>query len=261
MKFKYLFNSKKYFMYKNQNVCSIIKENNYSIVYNNNLNPKYSLFFFAGFMDNGPEYIDIFINQFLSHPLLSNVRIIIPSVPKYHNNPESKHFLYKKNILDTTSWFNTKNNTPTHENLIFFKEKDEIIINLVKDEINLVGEKNIIFVGFSMGSRYYIHILEQMNIKIFHCFAFKSFLFYYEQNNEDYLKTTKGNNCSVFYSTNDKIVVYDAVVYQMELWKRYFGDVELKLNEGRKHLFQSDEMSYLVERLVTLMNCNNKSKF
>ena len=156
-----VYNTRNYSIIKNENYfCLQPIENKYD----------YSIFFFGGFTSYPQYYIKGLLEFIEKISDSSNIKfkVILPILDKYPKESIVYFRPFNKNLIFTNyiySWFNYE-----FENNICLKyktnkEKDDLIKKLIQDEINILGsEEKLIFVGHSMGGRYILHIIEEMQI-------------------------------------------------------------------------------------------------
>jgi hypothetical protein len=270
------------------------KDNKYEFVF----------FFFSGFNENAGKYINLLKPFFENFTKASKIKfkIILPMMKKVHRDiyPYSNFIKYKDDRYEfVQTWYKLKyeeNNINNNKDNIFplksgfetFEEIDDLVKNLIKKELNKLGNQDkLIFSGFSQGGRYLLYLLENLNIKPRFNITFKSPIFMYNIKNENnliknkisfsfHLKTwdykslnkdilNKGdflrNKFYLFYSLNDKLLPFNEGLFTYSLIKNEFDLVKIKVDNGAKHSLDYNSLEYLKEILIKEIVNKNFTKF
>lgn len=236
----------------------------YSVIEPNDGNYENCIFFFAGFNENASKYIYLFKLFFENFEPFLRIKIIIPMLNRYSKEDYKNAVIPrggKNDINNLYSWFIVLKD---EESKIGYKvksnpEKDNLVIKLVKEEIKKLGKtEKIIFVGFSMGGRYLLHILTQMKIKTLFNLIFKTVVFLYEnpylQLNNEEDKIFNQNNVHLYYSRFDKIVQFDNIGKSFQIVKKAFTNTTIKIDNNKKHIVDFNCLEYFKRLLMQYLS-------
>ncbi len=229
----------------------------YSLIEPNNGIYDHCIIFFAGFNENASKYIyllKLFLEKF--QPFLK-IKLIIPMLNRYHREEYKKAFIPRSGFDYIYSWFMVlkDESKPSGYSVKTNTEKDNLIMTLINDEINKLGNSNkIIFVGFSMGGRYLLHILTLMKIKTLFNLIFKTVVFLYENpyllNNSENDNNFSKNNFHLYYSRYDKIVQFQNIGNSFQIVKKAFENSTIRLDNNKKHIVDYNCLEYFKKLLM-----------
>lgn len=233
----------------------------------------FAIFFFAGFNENAGKYLLLF-KAFFEH--FSNIfkikfKVYFPmlDIVTRENYPKTtmidEHDERQKNIY---TWFNYHiDDSNKNHKFKTNQEKENLIKNFILTEAkNLGSEEQLIFIGFSMGGRYLVHILENLKIKTKFNMFFKSPIWYYDkkkglyQHNHEYKKYFE-NKMYLIYSKNDKFAILREGFMTYYLVKEEFSFAKIKVDNGYKHIVDYNCLEFLKETLIKEIIIPAISKF
>jgi len=178
-------------------------------------------------------------------------------------NDERKHKLY--------SWFNFTFFKGKSMNFVTQDYKDKLIKRIIDKEKAILGDtEKFIFVGFSMGGRYLIHVLEKYNIKTSFNVIFKSPIFMFKsKRSKDNLLGCESqelakyfqNKFFLIYSKYDKFCIIQDGLKTYYILKNEFNSTKLRIDYGSKHIVDNNCIEFLKETLVSELVLKPKSKF
>lgn len=202
------------------------------------------LIFFAGFNENAAKYIYLLKNYFEKSEIYFKIKIIIPMLNIYSTEDYAPNkYIKAEKIGKIYSWISYVEDENNKGEYVWKtdKKKDEMIINLINKEIKKLNgcTQNIIFVGFSMGGRYLLKILNEMKIKTLFNLLIKTMVL----DREEYFN--RNNQIFMFFSRFDKIVGWENIGTTFNNLKSCFDNVRLKLDNGKKHSVDYVCMDYL----------------
>jgi len=236
----------------------------------------YTIFFFSGFNENAGKYLYIFKFFFENFSKVYDIKfkIYLPmlNIYKREEYPNSLMISYEDDRHSKLySWFNYKLETNKRVDFIPNIKKDNLIKKLIEKEKQILKEsENIIFIGFSMGGRYLIHILESLNLKTKFNLFFKSRVFYYKSKKlrekimneqKDNIQDFYENKFFAIYSKNDKFCILKDAISTYFLLNEEFKSVEVKIDNGYKHIVDYNCIEYLKNILLKELKINKKACF
>lgn len=236
----------------------------------------YCVFFYSGFNENAGKYLYLFKYFFenFSKSFNLNFKIYLPMLDIYSRDDypnsyminyddERQHKLY--------SWFNYTFYKEKRINFVTKDYKDKLIKSLIDREIGILGDtEKLIFIGFSMGGRYLIYVLEKYNLKTKFNITFKSPIFMFESkrlkdnsNLGDLSELAKyfENKFFLIYSKNDKFCKIQDGFRTFYTLKAEFISTKLRVDNGYKHVVDFNCIELLRETLVSELGLKQKSKF
>ena len=149
--------------------------------------------------------------------------------------------------------------------------KDKLIKRLIDKEKAILGDtEKFIFIGFSMGGRYLIYVLEKYKIKTKFNIIFKSPMFMFKsKRSEDNLSQGDSlelakyfeNKFFLIYSKNDRFCVIQDGLGTYYTLKNEFNSIKLKIDNGYKHIVDYNCLELLRESLISELGFKPKTKF
>jgi len=236
----------------------------------------YCVIFFSGFNENSAKYLYLFKNFFEIFSKKYNIyfKIYLPMLDIYSRDdfPNSYMVNYDDDRQQKLySWFNYIVHENKRVDFVTKINKDEVIKDIIhKEKVIIGGTEKFIFMGFSMGGRYLIYVLEKYNLKTKFNIIFKSPIFMYKskksEQNTDQMNSTETdkyfeNSFFLIYSKNDKFCVLQDGLKSYFLLKNEFKSVKLKIDNGFKHIVDFNCLELLKETLVKELGLNQKNKF
>ena len=217
---------------------------NYSVIEPSDHFYKKCLVFFAGFNENAAKYIYLFKNYFEKSEINFKIKIIIPMLNSYlPGEYVPNQYINAEKVGKVYSWVSYKEDENNKGKFVWKTDtkKDEMIKNLINKEIKKLNDcsQNIIFVGFSMGGRYLLKILNEMKIKTLFNLLLKTMVL----DQDEYV--SKNNQIFTLFSRYDKIVGWENIGKTYNNLKLSFENVRLKLDNGKKHSVDYVCMDYL----------------
>lgn len=177
------------------------------------------LIFFCGYNQMAEKYKSKFIKILQNHIIINNknkIKVILLHMKKYLPSNQVQFFLdddsfsklsevysYFKAIMNKEKFFDVKK-------IIFDADYDIDVLNIILKEYYYLNKNwnNFIFSGFSMGSRYAIHIAELLNCDLFCLIILKTNMFDYDYGTSsflnEYFNSLKSNTSSANISLYDK---------------------------------------------------------
>jgi len=191
-----------------------------------------------------------------STPNLKKLKIIIPFLAKYSMDEYPSYWLsHPEKFTHLFAWYSIKvlenQKGVVRYQLIHNENKNKQVIDLINKEIIKLGSsEDIIFCGFSMGGRYLLEILKLMKIKTKFNICFKSVIMAFENPFSNFnsieAKKFQENNFYLYYSLNDKIVIFNRCAQSVEhLKENNFRNIKVKVDNRRKHVVDEKCLRYL----------------
>jgi len=236
-------------MNNEENFISIIYSN-YTIISHKDNKHDLTLFFFMGIEDKR-DYVTLFKNfvEILNITSKIKIKVIIPHLPEilFPNDEIMRAWYYYKD--------GEGNSIPIIPNLdqkvfrVLNKENDERILNLIKNEISLIGtSEKIIIVGFSMGGRYSQLLLNKLNAKIGFILLLKALPLEYSNGLAEYNMTQEEVKLNKYYlhvSREDFMVHIDKSLYFSEKTQQLGFDLTIDIDDENKHKVDANCLNYL----------------
>lgn len=260
---------------KNQFNYSTFKNKDYLCIKPNEDKYDYSIFFFGGFRSHPNFYHERILNFFEEFSKSSKLKfkIIIPVLPKYQKDIFNYFRFFDKNTVvgkDIYSWFNYDFEDDICVGYTTNEDKDEYIKSLIIQELEKFNnnDEKLIFIGHSMGGRYLLHIIEQMQLKPKFNLLFKSYLFLYrnrrvnnyysdEEKNNAKFKRFFENKFYLYFSKDDKIATLNMGHKSYDLLHDLFENIHLTLDESNSHDLDAHSFTFLKNTLISELSNNN----
>jgi predicted esterase len=213
---------------------------------------QFCMFYFCGFGENASKYIYLLKQFFEFMTIKLPIKIVIPYSTYYKTYGTFLPDSYKR--LNVYSWYDWKiedgNYVITND-----EARDTIVKELVDKEItHLESSERVIFAGFSQGGTYLLHILTQMKVKTLFNVIFKSRFGSYKNpyEGDGSLEAVKFNlnKFYCYFSRNEKVVTFDHVVKSILTLRKYFKNVEVKIDNSLKHVVDYNCLAYLDKIIV-----------
>lgn len=168
------------------------------------------MFFFCGYHQICKKYINKF-KKLLESDDYFNVKIILVEMKAYIPDITLGFILTEEEIMkqkEIYSYYRTARNEETFmiEEMIFDAEVDKRVLELVLKEYHYLNcdWNNFMFSGFSMGSRYGIHLCELLNAKVFCLNINKTFMMVYYLGLSSYLNEFLNNKLKLKKTSDNK---------------------------------------------------------
>jgi predicted esterase len=241
----------------------ILEYSEYSVLIPADNEYSFCTFYFCGFGENASKYIYLLKQFFEFMTIKLPIKIIIPypTLYKTYGNylPDA---LKKVNIY---SWYDFKYENDMYS-IATDENRDSIVIDLVSKEIKfLETSEKIMFVGFSQGGSYLLRILAKMKIKTLFNVIFKSrFPLFKNPHVNDNSKEGQVFNTNVFYlyfSRNEKVINFQYAIESIQILKKNFTDIHIKLDNSNKHVIDYNCLSYLDKIIIKYLYKYRITKF
>lgn len=261
---------------KNRDIYRILQYFDYLVIEPKKETYNFCVFFFSGFNENSGKYLYLFLNFFEKFSKLYKIyfKIYLPMLDIYARDkyPSSYMINYDDDRqYKLYSWFNYIIHENKRVDFVTQKDKDKLIKDIIDREKNILGcLDKFIFIGFSMGGRYLIHVLEKHKIKTKFNLIFKSPIFMFKSRSRE-INIDKScskedieffkNKFYVIYSKNDKFCNFQDGLKSYYLLKTVFNNTNLYIDNGTKHIVDYNCIELLRKTLVKELGLNPIYKF
>ena len=223
----------------------ILEYGDHSIILPSDGEYSFCMFFFSGFNENASKYIYLFKQFFEFMTIKLHIKVVIPLLPLYKDY--GKYLKEPSKFKNIYSWYDFKLQDDKYVP-IYNVENDNFIKELVRKELKILeSSEKIIFCGFSQGGRYLLDILLSLKIKTMFNVIFKSAVSTQLTNiyKDEKDSIFNENKFYLYYSIHDKIVLFDNATKFIQLMKKEFKHIQIKIDNGNKHTIDYNCLSYL----------------
>lgn len=232
------------------------------------VNYRRCLFFFCGFHQKCSKYVKKYKKLLESDDEYYGIKIILVEMKSYIPDNTVQFFFSEEQLYQEKEIFSyyrayRHDDGLTVKTILFDAEVDKRVLELIIKEYNYLNNdwNNFMFAGFSMGSRYAVHICELLNANIFCLMIMKTYMMVYFKGQSSYLNEFIQNKLHLITEENKKCESFKDTFY----YKKYnnqddIDKVDQILFNIHKSYYDKGYLNHIIDNAQMLKyNFNSQS--